>query len=429
MTSSSSIFASSAAEVTLERVRQLVEQNLPEGLTLEYKESYSSGVVKSVAAMANSWGGLILVGVRDDAGDDRMVGVDEPTIVQIVNACHDSLEPPFVPEIIPVPLDETGDRLVLVVRVDHARAPRPVFLKDEAPIRLQGRNAVADRTRLGALFAEAGTTTAIGTRPVLQTPTLPTEQDGSPAADFMFRTGFWVPLGDRASWRPLPEPGVERLRGALNQSAVIRMLGRWASQLGGLNLFERRGHNRARRVRMESVTYGRDSTIHALQAVVELALPDAYGAPATAMNVQVDVIFRVNAMMAAAEWPDRNRWRLAVPDLCDTIEGLLEGLTDRTFVETLADIADVDPVLVPQPIGGYLMTGPSVEDLLWLDTVRPIPDAGASHGANLVADPALDLSNAKERQNQVDAWVEQIALDSGLQGMTSLLARIRAQPQ
>ena len=79
-------------------------KNLPESLTLEYKEKYSPSLVKSVAAMANSYGGLILVGVTDQPGPGRLAGVPEQALVQIVNACHEQLEPPWQPEIVPVPL-------------------------------------------------------------------------------------------------------------------------------------------------------------------------------------------------------------------------------------------------------------------------------------------------------------------------------------
>ena len=99
-----SLFSSPAADITLDQVRELVSQNLPESLTLEYKETYSPGLVTSVAAMANSYGGLILVGVTDQAQPNRLVGVPEATVVQIVNACHDKLEPPWEPQIIPVAL-------------------------------------------------------------------------------------------------------------------------------------------------------------------------------------------------------------------------------------------------------------------------------------------------------------------------------------
>jgi len=73
MTSTASLFRCAAVDVTLDRVRALVEQNQPESLTLEYKEGFSPRLVVSVAAMANSYGGLILVGVTDGPQADRLV--------------------------------------------------------------------------------------------------------------------------------------------------------------------------------------------------------------------------------------------------------------------------------------------------------------------------------------------------------------------
>jgi hypothetical protein len=73
--------------------------------------------------MANTYGGIILVGVQDGAGAGRLVGVGEEAIVQIINACHGALEPPWEPEVVPVPLDDGTGKLILVVRVGPARAP------------------------------------------------------------------------------------------------------------------------------------------------------------------------------------------------------------------------------------------------------------------------------------------------------------------
>ncbi|MFF2403453.1 AlbA family DNA-binding domain-containing protein [Streptomyces goshikiensis] len=67
----------------------------PESLTLEYKEKYTPKLPTSVAAMANSYGGLILVGVTERSVGDRIIGVPEDAIVQIVNGCHQTLEPPW----------------------------------------------------------------------------------------------------------------------------------------------------------------------------------------------------------------------------------------------------------------------------------------------------------------------------------------------
>jgi predicted HTH transcriptional regulator len=103
-------------------------------LTLKHKEKYSPSLVKSVAAMANSYGGLILVGIADQPGPGRIPGVPEQALIQVVNACHEQLEPPWDPEIVPVPLaGEAAGRYILVVRVDAARAPRPLFYRSIRP--------------------------------------------------------------------------------------------------------------------------------------------------------------------------------------------------------------------------------------------------------------------------------------------------------
>jgi DDE domain len=51
---------------------------------------------------------------------DRLVGVPERVVTVILNACHEKLEPPWQPEIIPVPLPEVGDRFI-AVEADHGR--------------------------------------------------------------------------------------------------------------------------------------------------------------------------------------------------------------------------------------------------------------------------------------------------------------------
>jgi len=251
MTSTASLFACRPEDVTLERVRELVAVGQPESLTLEYKESFAQKIPDSVAAMANSYGGLILVGVTERNPDDRIMGEPETTIVQIVSACHQKLEPPWEPEIIPVPLPDTDNLTVLVVRVDPARAPRPLLIQGAAPIRLHGRNAVAGRDRLAQLITEtAPQVNSVGQRlPMLD---LPADQDGQPTADFLIRTGMFVPVDASATWRPLSERAVDGFATALNNSPLHRQLHNFCCSLGdgGMNPFHREGYNRARTVRL-----------------------------------------------------------------------------------------------------------------------------------------------------------------------------------
>jgi hypothetical protein len=69
------VLSAPATEITLARERQLTNQSPLESLKLEYKEMAGRTVVETVAAMANSYGGMIFVGVTDGSGPNRLVGV------------------------------------------------------------------------------------------------------------------------------------------------------------------------------------------------------------------------------------------------------------------------------------------------------------------------------------------------------------------
>lgn len=428
VTSTMSLFACSSADVTLERVRELVGQDQPESLTLEYKERYSPSLVRSVAAMANSYGGLILVGVRDQPGPGRLVGVPEQAVVQIVDACHQKLEPPWQPEIIPVRMtDDEAAQYLLVIRVDPVKAPRPVLIDGAAPIRLQGRNATADRTRLGQLFSAAAPSLR-GTVRRLPVPELPTTPEGIPAADFIIRTGLLVPVDDTAAWRPLSERAVEALANSLNSSPLHRVLLGWCGHMGidGFTPFRRSGYNRARHARLIWQAAVSVKSLYPVEAVASAELPTAYGAPSPELQFTLDVIIRANPYLAAISPPgsvlEASPYRLPVGRLYATLEALVATLTDSAFVTALAGMAGIDRLVVPLPASLDFKTGRDVADLLQPDGLKPIPGAVPARGATLFANPALDLSDPMERDTLVDDWLQQIALDSGLSGMEALLA-------
>jgi hypothetical protein len=421
MTSIVSLFQCAAQDVTIERVRELVAQAQPESLTLEYKEGFTPNIVKSIAAMANTYGGLILVGATDQR---QIVGVPEDTIIKITSACYEKLEPPWEPEIIPVRMAPSSDLFVHVVRVDPAHAPRPVLVDGAAPIRLHGRVAKADRGRLAQLFAESHFPN-IETPWTVQRPQIPSNVDGSRTTDFILRSGLSLPLDPKMIWRPLSDRAVDALAGVLNASPLNGVLLRWLGDFGvdGLNPFHRVGFNRARDARLawQAAT---DSDAHRLvEAVAKISVPGAYGDSSSQLVFTLDIEFRTRAYIAArASFPGEVAWRLSVSRLYELCDTLAATLVDPSVRQRLADIAGVDPVIVPQPTNLHFVCGDSVSDLLYLNGLTVIEDAGASHGAHLLADPAHDLSELSERRLQIDSWLEQIALDAGLRGMERVLA-------
>lgn len=423
MVSPASLFSCAAVDVTIDRISQLVLQNLPESLTLEYKEMFSGSAVKSIAAMANTYGGIILFGVADEAKPERLIGVGEAAIVQIVNACHDSLEPPWIPEMIPVRIREGEDSFIIVVRVDASTAPRPILINNAAPVRLHGRNALADRNRLSQLFSEE-ISGPIYSRRRIDPPHLPQNSFGDPDADFVIRSGFWVPISETANWRPISETSVLELVRILNDSPLHMMLRQWIRELrlSGFNPFHQRGLNRSRRVQLAWQSMMDVPGLHPVESVVQLQMPSEYGANLSSMSVTVDVIVRIRNVLLTLETPSSvPPWQLEVRQLYSTLDGLIAGLTDKEVIGGIADIAGIDSVLVPQPMNAFFRSGPAINELMGNTFLHPIEDAGVSHGADLVTDPTLDLRDVPERVLQVTSWMHQIGQDAGLRGMNTAL--------
>jgi predicted HTH transcriptional regulator len=152
VTSAQSLLHAAASDVTIERVRALVRQVGAESPTIEYKAQMCDTIARRVAALGNTYGGLLLVGVTDD----RIVrGVKEKTIESVADHCAAKIEPPWVPEIIPVPLGQGSDLYVLAVRIVPGHQPRPLLVDGVAYIRQQSTTHPADWQRPRDLFAES----------------------------------------------------------------------------------------------------------------------------------------------------------------------------------------------------------------------------------------------------------------------------------
>ncbi|MBG7696635.1 ATP-binding protein [Streptomyces sp. MC1] len=149
------IFSAPVDAVDSEMVRGFLELGLEESFTLDYKRNIDP-VAETAAAMANSYGGIILVGVDPDPKNanlgGKLVGVAPSEKDRLVSKMANQYEPPgWTPDVIPVTVD--GKHL-LVVRVDHHSAPRPLVNKHQIKIRLDGSNQYADLRTIHALFQQ-----------------------------------------------------------------------------------------------------------------------------------------------------------------------------------------------------------------------------------------------------------------------------------
>ncbi|WP_371636560.1 ATP-binding protein [Streptomyces zaomyceticus] len=432
-----SLFAASAADLTIERIRALAARpDQVESLTLEFKREYSKSMVKTIAAMANTYGGMILVGVNDkmEPGVERVVGVDaQEEIDKIASGCREKFDPPWEPTFIPVPFNDGTERSVVVIRVDANVAPRPLLIDLQAPIRLSGQNSIADRDRLLKLAREEPSAGVLPTGQHVMSPNLDRDQEGKPTADLILRTGINLSMGEASAWRPLSEKAVTALAQALNNSAFPDALhtlgnGSFSSFMG----FRQHGYNRSRTARLVYRALSNSSVPHPVEAIVTVALPEVHGtstaAPAT---VTIDVISRVRRY---ADTLDKvgvqgEEYRYPVANLLDLLEGILKTTVDPKVVAEIARITDIDPALVAQPRELHLVADRQVKELLYSSGLKEIPEAGASGGGVFRANPALNLRDIADRQEQVDDWLRQLGLDAGLTGMEAVIENYRASAQ
>jgi hypothetical protein len=251
MTSTQTLLYAAQSDVTIERVRALIQQVGPESPTVEYKQTMADTVARGVAALANTYGGILLIGVTDDR---KLVGVKEATMAAVAEHCAARIDPPWVPDIIPVPLDDGSGRVVLVLRVIPGHYRRPLLVGGVACVRHQNTTHPADWQRLGDLFAEASVATQDQVWDIRR-PDVPYAPGGGSdnTVDFVMRSGLNVAITRDAKWRPLSERTVAAFAEGLNRSRLDSVLGSLAlagASTGGLDPFHREGFNRARTVRL-----------------------------------------------------------------------------------------------------------------------------------------------------------------------------------
>lgn len=142
----------------LERIRQIVTQNDLERGRIEYKREIGNGrgALEAITALANTFGGVVLVGVDEDKqGLDRLTGVPAAERNRLVSMCWSQLTPPFSPDIIPIKLDH-DDRYILAIIINTDYIRRPVMLNkgNKVLVRLDDQNQPPDWYRLRDLFTE-----------------------------------------------------------------------------------------------------------------------------------------------------------------------------------------------------------------------------------------------------------------------------------
>ena len=122
------LYGATIASITWDDVDRFCQQGTAENTYLDYKTDFPSDLAKSIAAMANTLGGIILIGVDEtDDGKPRLplLGIDNDRGLdeRVLNTILDSMTPPVIPEIVTCP-NAAGDKAVMVIRIPQSEIVR-----------------------------------------------------------------------------------------------------------------------------------------------------------------------------------------------------------------------------------------------------------------------------------------------------------------
>src|SRR5215471_19774186 len=145
------LYSTAAPLTTRTELMRLVRGGEDTYLELKVKLSNSEKIAQEIVALANTGGGLIVFGVNDQL---RVEGVDDPERVQedLVRICREEVQPPLVPYIDRVALDN-GRR---IVALDIESKRRPYRTRDgRFYLRIGAEKREASREEISSLLDEA----------------------------------------------------------------------------------------------------------------------------------------------------------------------------------------------------------------------------------------------------------------------------------
>jgi hypothetical protein len=271
-----------------------------------------------------------------------------------------------------------------------------------APVRIPGGTRQATRAELAALFADPGpgyTMPAAGWE--FDAPQFAVSADGVRDAeiDMMLKTGLSVTPGPACPGRPLSETVISGLAAALDKSLLAETLFTLTGlHSAGLYNTSRRGKPNTSGT--ATLTWQiADGEIAPFEITTRIVAPGQCGhSHIQKLTVSVEITSRLTAWARSSYSPPPPPpgpvRRLETAEWATLLNAMMATLTSTAIVAAIADLADVDPIVVPPPQVVHII---SVQEIArFLPPLRAIPGATGSRGAHLRADPALTLSEPED---------------------------------
>lgn len=147
-------------DITWASVEEFCQGQIPEGATVDYKVDWPGHLENTIAAMANTLGGVLIIGVACDDQERPtlpIVGIEpsDRLELRVFDICQGAIFPPVVPEV-KACLNPDQSRAVIVIRVPMSRLSHAVDKNTQVYVRTGNRNShteLADLSKIEWLLS------------------------------------------------------------------------------------------------------------------------------------------------------------------------------------------------------------------------------------------------------------------------------------
>lgn len=143
-----SIFTKPITEITYDDVVSFCQQGIREGVNLDYKEDFPNNLQKSISAFANTFGGIILIGVVEDEDNKPKPPFEGINYIakledRVWNIILDNIYPPLFPQVWPCPPKD--NKTFVIIRIPQSNeTPHAIYNNTQVYIRTGNRNKPED---------------------------------------------------------------------------------------------------------------------------------------------------------------------------------------------------------------------------------------------------------------------------------------------
>lgn len=160
-----SLYVADLEKLTIEQVedfcgmKTVPDNRVKEGPRIDYKKEFPPDLGKDIVSLANTSGGIILIGIDEDQGvpikiDGINLGPDDIK-TRITNIAYSTIDQPILPEVGICFLERGTSRGVVVIRVPMSQNTPHMYTKgndNSIYIRINDRTAKADRQTIDRLY-------------------------------------------------------------------------------------------------------------------------------------------------------------------------------------------------------------------------------------------------------------------------------------